>query len=303
MILIAEPENFPQHALRELKKHDSVILGYENTLDTGEQITAIFCRLTHFWDESTLCQFPNLKFLITPTTGLNHIDQSFCHRKQIKVLSLRDETEFLRSIRATIEFTIFLLLFSLRKGSEAYRHPSRLNWSRNGLKGLELSGKNILIIGLGRVGSEVAKILEAFGSNIYFIDPKVDELRYVKTDFTANDLSKIDITILSASYEGYEIISKNELLKLKNCKHFINTSRAELVNQEDLYNFIVDHENFSYVSDVFWNENNLNNYVYNRFINLYPKCFFTPHIGGYTEESVPKVEEFMVERYLRASHD
>ena len=63
----------------------------------------------------------NVKFIITPTTGLNHIDQRYLIDKNVKVVSLKNQVGFLKKINSTVEFTILLLLLSLRNFYKNYK--------------------------------------------------------------------------------------------------------------------------------------------------------------------------------------
>lgn len=298
MIWISEPQNFPETALEKLKGRFTVVLGDNIQISDKLEVSVIFCRLKTYWDAYQLDQYPNLKTLVSPTTGHNHIDIQACRNRNVRIVSLAGRTEFLRTIRATIEFTIFLTLSSLRLGHKIYRQDENNDWSRTGLMGSEISGKNILIIGYGRVGSEVAKILSAFGANVFYSDPNSYDQTYQKINHASDELSRFDITIVTASYNGNIIIDKNILGKFDSSSVLINTARAELIDCNDLYDHLKRNVFFRYVSDVFWNENNICRVQYTNFLDLHPQCLLTPHIAGYTTESLPKVEEYMVSELL-----
>ena len=74
----------------------------------------LWVRLKHRIDAAFMASMPELKIIVTPTTGLNHIDMDEAGRRGIQVLSLRGKTEFLKDIRATAEHTIGLMLALLR---------------------------------------------------------------------------------------------------------------------------------------------------------------------------------------------
>ena len=298
MIWISEPNNFPKFSLRKLREKFKVISAESLSECDKRHVTVIFCRLKRRWTADQLDQYPSLQFLVSPTTGHNHIDVEACDHRGVRVLSLAGQTEFLKTVRATIEYTIFLTLSTLRLGYKIYRSTENKVWSRNGLMGTEISGKKILIIGLGRVGSEVAHILETFGATIFYADPNSDHPRYQKLNLDSSNLRDIDITILSASYQGEEIIRREILIKLRKDSILVNTARAELINYNDLFEHLSKNKSFLYASDVFWNENNINLGEYSKLLELYPQCLLTPHIAGYTKESLPKVEEYMVNTLL-----
>src|SRR3990167_9129389 len=102
-----------------------------------------------------LATIPDLKILATPSTGNNHIDLDAVKRRGIKFISLLDDRPGLETISASAEFTFKLLLDALRMS------PAR-----------ELHGKNIGLIGFGRIGRRMARWIEAFGANYTAVDPK-----------------------------------------------------------------------------------------------------------------------------------
>tara|TARA_B100002003_G_C14010535_1_gene487553 strand:+ start:134 stop:655 length:522 start_codon:yes stop_codon:yes gene_type:complete len=105
----------------------------------------------------------NIKYILSPTTGTNHIDSNFFKDKRVKVFTLRDEKNFMKSIHASSEFTVLLILFTLRKliFLNLKKHSSH-----NQFIGSEINNKIVGIIGFGRIGRKVAKILNALGAKI-----------------------------------------------------------------------------------------------------------------------------------------
>ena len=75
---------------------------------------------------------------MTPTTGLNHIDKKYFSDKKVKIISLKNEINFLNKVRSTVEFSILLLLLAMRnyknlkkqnmEGAELYKKKNRHNW-------------------------------------------------------------------------------------------------------------------------------------------------------------------------------
>ena len=102
-------------------------------------------------------QNTKIKFILCPTTATEHIDEQFFKDKKIKIFTLRNKVKFLQSIRATIEFTIFLILFCLRKTKQTLVSKSKL--SKN-ITHEEIYKKKFGIIGYGRIGKKVNKILQ-----------------------------------------------------------------------------------------------------------------------------------------------
>ena len=115
--------------------------------------------------------FPYLKIIVTPSTGNNHINLKDCEKNRIKVFSLLDNKKELNKITASSEFTFLKILNSLRKIEVGYNEVSNGRWRENEdlMRGRQLSNKSVGIIGLGRIGSNIAKWSKAFGAKVSFL--------------------------------------------------------------------------------------------------------------------------------------
>ena len=91
-----------------------------------------------------------IRFILTPTTGLNHIDKKYFSDKKVKIISLKNEINFLNKVRSTVEFSILLLLLAMRN----YKNLKKQN-----MEGAELYKKKIGIIGYGRIGQKLRELL------------------------------------------------------------------------------------------------------------------------------------------------
>ena len=105
------------------------------------------------------------------TTGLNHIDLDAEKEKKVNLITLKTEKSFLKSIKATPEHTLGLIIAILRKYKIAVSDIESEIWDRNKCKGEELNGNKVGIIGLGRVGFQ-GSLLETLGSKIFWFDVK-----------------------------------------------------------------------------------------------------------------------------------
>jgi D-3-phosphoglycerate dehydrogenase len=143
----------------------------EEVLARVQDADALWVKLRHRIDREWMESAPALKWIATPTTGLNHIDVEEAHRRGIEIVSLRDEVEFLRNIRATAELTVALTLALLRKLPEAVSHVRSAKWDRDLFRGTELYGKTCGIVGMGRLGSIVARYMQGLGMTVIACDP------------------------------------------------------------------------------------------------------------------------------------
>jgi len=231
---------------------------------------------------------------------LNHIDLEECEKKQIEIVSLKSEYNFLSTIRATPEHTIGLVLSLLRNYKEAFLSDNNPHWDREKYKGFELYENSVGIVGFGRVGKILAKYFKAFGAKIYFndIDDSIQEIHgAIKLSTHEDVINKSNIVILSASYteSNHQFFDKKKIGLLEN-KYFINTARGELVDEEYLITKI-DQNFFKGIAiDVIQNEQSNNNL--DKLLKLAEanNLIVTPHIAGATYSSMHRTEEFIVNK-------
>jgi len=298
---ILEPKDFSKKAIDMLNSIGEVTLFDGEDLDSyivDKEI--LFIRLANFIGNDFLQKAKNLKYICTPTTGLNHIDLEECEKKQIEIVSLKSEYNFLSTIRATPEHTIGLVLSLLRNYKEAFLSDNNPHWDREKYKGFELYENSVGIVGFGRVGKILAKYFKAFGAKIYFndIDDSIQEIHgAIKLSTHEDVINKSNIVILSASYteSNHQFFDKKKIGLLEN-KYFINTARGELVDEEYLITKI-DQNFFKGIAiDVIQNEQSNNNL--DKLLKLVEanNLIVTPHIAGATYSSMHRTEEFIVNK-------
>ena len=129
---------------------------------------------TYKIDKNIFKNSKNLKYIITPSTGSNHISLKDCKKKGIKVISIKNSKN-IKQITASSEFTfaIFLsLIKKIQKGVETVRAGHWRDMEDN-LRGYELKDKKVGIIGFGRIGSNIAKYSKAFKMKVISYDPNI----------------------------------------------------------------------------------------------------------------------------------
>src|SRR5204862_7459077 len=127
---------------------------------------ALIVRLRFNVDAEVLEAGNDLKVVATPTTGLDHVDLDAAKDRGIAVISLRGERAFLERVPATAEHTWALLLSLVRRVPWAAASVVAGEWDRDRFRGRELRGKRLGIVGVGRVGSQVARFAHAFGMTV-----------------------------------------------------------------------------------------------------------------------------------------
>jgi phosphoglycerate dehydrogenase-like enzyme len=300
---ILEPNDFSKKAIKLLKDIGDVSYfdgGDINIFLSNKNI--LFVRLNYYIGREFLQYCKVLRCICTPTTGLNHLDIDACYKKNIKVISLKGETEFLSTIRATPEHTFGLVMSLLRFYNNSFLTNNNREWNRDKYKGSEIYGRKIGIVGFGRVGRILAKYFQSFDAIVYYYDidkNKQEMFGAIKLETMQKVIEKSEIIILSASYTDSEsVIFTEYFIDLLKDKYFINTSRGELVNEEYLLKKISQNHFLGVALDVIQNEQVDNNL--DRFLNLVSKynLILTPHISGATYTSMHRTEDFISEKLI-----
>ena len=161
--LILESDDYSKNAITTYQSLGKVFLKNDTNF-SKKDINVLIVRLGHMIDSEFLLKFENLKYIITPTTGLNHIDISACESKNIRIISLRDCMNKIKKVSSTVELTLGLLISLVRNMNSAINDVKINNaWDRNKYRGFQLRDKKIGIIGLGRIGLAFARILQSNG--------------------------------------------------------------------------------------------------------------------------------------------
>ncbi|MDH4319032.1 MAG: hypothetical protein OEV64_11615 [Desulfobulbaceae bacterium] len=309
-ILITENKDFSPRALEmlsELAEVEAGDLDRSQLLKKVGGFEVLWLRLRHQIDREVLDEASSLKYIVTPTTGLNHIDMERAGELGIKVLSLRGEVEFLQNIRASAEHTMALMLAVLRNLPAAVASVVQGGWQRDPYKGRELYEARVGLLGFGRIGKLVARYLHAFGSEILTHDPKVEgdpNFPYVRFVSREELLRESDIVSLHVELNASTVsfFGESDFRLMKRGVYLINTSRGELLDEDALLRALEDGKLAGAGLDVVWHEH-LVEQGESRLIAYaakHPNVVITPHIAGCTEESMAKTEIFMARKLKKA---
>ncbi len=230
-----------------------------------------------------------LKFIITSGSRNKSIDLDAAKKRKILVCG----TEI--NIHPTPELTWALILGLARNLKEEIDNMYQGYWQTT--VGVELKGKILGLIGLGRVGSQVAKIGKAFGMQVMAWSENLDLDKCKKLDVlpsTKDDLI-INSDFLSIHVQGGEryknCITLKELDKMKKTAFLINTSRGPIINEDDLIIALSTNEIAGAGLDVYDKEP----LPENNKLRFLPNALLTPHIGYVTAENYSIFYNQMIE--------
>lgn len=244
----------------------------------------------------------NCKYILCAVTGLDHIDVEACNDFGITIVSLKNESEFLKEVRATAEHTFGLMLALIRRTKLSFSHVESGLWNRDLFQGTELYKKKIGILGLGRLGEIVAKYADAFGMEVYYydIEPKQTDSNFICCNSTEELCSKVDILSIHLPYDSstHFMINKELLDNVSKPIYIVNTSRGGLVNEIDLLGKLNENKIAGYATDVLFGEPDIANNALVNYASKNENVIITPHIGGYTFESIDKTEYFVAKKLV-----
>ena len=243
-------------------------------------------------DDRILDLLPALRVIATPSTGRNHIDEAACARRGVAVFSLLDDREVLDTITASSEFTFLLLLNALRRLDFAVGEVSAGRWrSREDLlRGNELSGKRVGIVGFGRNGRRVARFSQAFDATVSYYDPYV-----TSSDAEQWPLERIfsdsDAVVVCCAFtpETTGMVGASLLQRMKPGAVLVNTSRGEVLVESELAELLEKRPDLRVAVDVLTGEVT-NTHHDSPLLAAHKRgqIVVTPHIAGATVESQSK---------------
>lgn len=296
MILLNEPDGFPSAARARLALCAPVVTP-RDAFDPA-RVEAIFVRLAERIDETFLTRFPALRFLVTPTTGLNHLDRDALERRSVRVLSLTGRTEFLDTIHATAEHTIALALSLLRRLPDAAQAVKEGTWDRYPFKGREISRSTVFILGYGRLGRQVDRLYTAFGANVIAHDPIAGRVPLPISVSLEEGLARADLLSIHVNLtdDTKGLLGEAAFARMKPGSVIVNTSRGEIIDQPALFNSLGSGHLAGAALDVLWDEPQpLSRSVRAALEEFGPRLVVTPHISGFTHDSLERVETFMAQ--------
>lgn len=306
-LLITESQDFSNKAISELKKYFEVdvldIVSQEMLVDCIKNYDIIFVRLRFKFTNQILTNAPKIKYILTATTGLDHIDVDFFVRNGGKVISLKDETNFLGTIPSTAEHTWALILSLIKKIPASFDDVKKGNWNRDIFKGNNLKEKKIGILGLGRIGKQIANFAEVFQMEVAYFDTKYINSKFKSFDTPEKLFAWADIITIHIPYtvENHNFVNEKLLNHCHNQVLLINTSRGNVWDENKVAQLLEQEKIKGIATDVLKEEFNeemiSNNHLINLAIQNY-NIIITPHIAGASYESMEMTENFIVNKFI-----
>lgn len=305
---MAESSGFSEVAADRLRAgHELQLadLDRDGLLAAVADADVLWVRLRHRIDEEVFAAAERLRFVVTPTTGLDHIDLDAPSR-HAQILSLQGEAEFLSDVRATAEHTVALMLALLRRLPAAARHAADGGWDRDRFRGNELCGRTVGVVGYGRLGKLVARYVRAFDAEVVATDPAA-QAGEVELLPLGELLGRADIVTLHAPLDDATrgLIGRAELGSMRAGALLVNTARGALVDEAALIDALESGRLGGAALDVLSGEDasGMGDHPVVAYAREHDNLIVTPHVGGATHESMEKTELFMADRLAAALED
>jgi D-lactate dehydrogenase len=202
-------------------------------LGPGVEVLSVFVGSRVGGDVLEAC--PDLRLVATRSTGFDHVDVDACSRRGIAVANVPTYGE-----NTVAEHTFALILALSRNVHKAWVRTQRHDFSLAGLRGFDLRGRTLGVVGTGHIGLHVTKIGRGFGMDVVASDPRPQPLLAEVIGFRYTTLPELaacaDIVTLHAPYTAatHHLVDRALLARFKRGALLVNTARGALVDTDAL---------------------------------------------------------------------
>jgi len=284
-------DNISQGGLRPLKEdarfelHEKGKLSEAELLEIISEYEGILLRSGIKITKKVIEKAKKLKIIGRAGVGIDNIDLKSATEKGILVINAPSGNTI-----AACEHTIALIFALARKIPEAHFSIKAGKWEKKKFVGVELAGKTAGVIGIGKIGFEVAKRLKACEMKIKVCDPYADERIFDEYGFEKAELNELlknsdVITIhVPKTKDTIDLLNYNNMKLMKKTAFLVNCARGGIVNEKDLVRILKKGKIAGAAVDVFEKEPLENEELRNA-----PNIILTPHLGASTVEAQEKV--------------
>jgi len=274
-------------------------LSYEELVTHIREYNALIVRSGTAVTPEVIDAADRLKVIGRAGVGVDNVDVPAATRRGILVVN----TPGANTISAA-EHTMTLILALSRNIAPANASLKNRNWERQRFVGVEVYSKTLGIIGLGRIGTEVAKRALAFGMHVMAADPYISPDHAARLNIrlveTSEIIEKADYVSfhLPLTRETYHLLGEKEFAAMKDGARIINCARGGICDEKALYNAILSGKVAGAALDVYEHEPPLDNPL------LDLDCVLTtPHLGASTEEAQINVAVEIADQVVSALRD
>lgn len=281
----------PLYELGEVKEFG--LLKYEDVAESVKDADIILCNKT-LLDSHSLRLAENLKYIGLFATGYNNIDIEYCRKKGIAVCNAGSY-----STNAVAQHTFALILEHFNNTSSYKKYVSDGRWKRSKTfspfvyRLNELAGKTIGIVGLGSIGTAVAKVANAFEMNVIAYNRSPKNVEGVTQVDLETLLEKSDIVTVHCplNADSENMFDKAAFKKMKHGALFVNTARGGVMVEQDLFDALKSGHLGGACVDTLRVEPMVEDCI----LMEAPNCIITPHIAWAPVETRQRLMGIVVE--------
>ncbi|AVQ33684.1 hydroxyacid dehydrogenase [Staphylococcus muscae] len=249
-------------------------------------------------DQEVIGHAKNLEFIANYGAGFNNVDVDYARKQGISVSNTPKA-----STNATAELTMGILLAVARRipeGDQLMRHEGFDGWAPLFFRGREVSGKTIGIIGLGEIGSAVARRAKGFDMSILYTGPNRKEEREKELDAKYVDLETLlaeaDFVVINAAYSPalHHMIDTEQLALMKPTAYLVNAARGPIVHEEALLVALQNKTIEGAALDVYEFEPAIT-----EGLKSLDNVVITPHIGNATFEARDMMAKIVAQNLIK----
>lgn len=247
-------------------------------------------------NEALLDKARQLQVVITATSGFDHIDLEATQKWGVTVMHTPNA-----NIESAAQLTWMLVLGCCHQLPQVNKMIKTGEWKRELLSSLELSGRTYGVIGLGRIGSRVAQLAQAFGMNVIAYDPYQEDSVFTKLGIERHSYEEV---LKGADVMSFHVPKTLETEHMLNRSHFeyinrdmilINSSRGSVIKENDLIEALEKGWLRGVGLDVFEKEP----LPKHSKLLTFPNVIMTPHVGASTDEAFFKASQLAAEKLVR----
>lgn len=232
---------------------------------------------------------PRLRIVSCATTGSDHIERGELTRRGIPVRTLREDPDLLHDLTPAAELSWALVLACARRLGAARDHVLAGHWVREEFPGLMLRGRQLGLVGCGRIGGWMARYGAAFGMRVVghdpFVAPWPEDVSRVSLEELVETSDVVSVHVpLSADTRG--LISKEIFDRMKPGAIFVNTSRGAVADEKALLGALESGRLAAAGLDVLEGEPEIAAHPLVAYARSHTELVITPHCGGFSPDAV-----------------
>ncbi len=285
-------QQFPDAVMARVERDYDARLNDTGRVPNAEEIVsrtsgcdAIFCAPTEKFTADVIGRLPeSVRLIATFSVGVDHIDLAAAKARGIAVTNTPDVLT-----DATADITLLLILAAARRayeGERMVREDRWVGWDPKMLMGIEVTGKRLGILGMGRIGQAVARRASGFSMEVHYHNrkrlPKEQEQGAIYHETADGLLPHCDFLSINApaTAENYHFLNQQRIALLPDGAVVVNTARGTLVDDDALISALKSGKIAAAGLDVFEGEPRINP-GYRNLENV----FLLPHLGSATIET------------------